>query len=181
MRPLHTLPTARPLAALTVALLLSGCGVLGDGGGDAPERTEGAQSPAPVPSKPAPSDPGLLPPGLGSDQPDASDTEVCGLVRAGIDAFNRGEPDVTVERFTEALPLSEERVEQVDAEERASAEDLRDAVEYYATLPAEDYLEAAASSPEFERNKQITLGQCVAGVVPDPAAPEDDEGGGVLT
>lgn len=93
-----------------------------------------------------------------------SDTPACAEVRAGIAAFNEGDYEETIERFVAAVPLAEE---QLDGS--AAADDLLEAVRWYAELPAEDYPEAAISSPEFATYKAITLGQC------DPAVPTQTE------
>ena len=99
------------------------------------------------------------------DRPDAGtaeedvavvDSEACEEVRTGIAAFNEGDYDGTVEHFEAALPLAEARD---DGSEMAG--DLVEAVRYYAELEAEEYPEAARSSPEFAKYKAITLGQCM--------------------
>lgn len=96
------------------------------------------------------------------------DSEACEEVRSGIEAFNVGEFDETVEHFEEALPLAEE---QDDGSVLASQ--LIEAVRYYAELDVELYPEAARSSPEFAKYKAITLGQCM------PRADETPESPGV--
>ena len=83
------------------------------------------------------------------------DSEACEEVRSGIDAFNLGKMDETVEHFEKALPLAEE---QDDGSEDAG--DLVEAVRYYAELDSEAYPEAARSSSDFAKYKAITLGQC---------------------
>lgn len=97
------------------------------------------------------------------------DSEACDEVRAGIEAFNVGEFDETVERFQAALPLAEE---QDDGSVRASQ--LIEAVRYYAELDADLYPNAARSSPEFAKYKTITLGQCAAGDDETPESPGVD-------
>lgn len=97
----------------------------------------------------------------------------CDLVVAGIEAFNRGELVETVARFEEAVPLAE--AEDEAAGTQASA-DLLEAVEYYAELPADEYLAASAGSPDFARYQAITLGLCGSGEPQVPGQP-DDEGG----
>ena len=92
----------------------------------------------------------------GSVEPDAS---ACDEVVLGIDAFNAGELDQTVAHFRKAVPLAEAEAASDGSQE---AEALVDAVHYYAELPAEDYPEAAASSPDFARYKAITLGLCAS-------------------
>lgn len=105
------------------------------------------------------------------DEPDQSSpgatparTPACAVVRAGIDAFNEGDFEQTVARFVEAVPLAEE---QLDGS--AQADQLLEAVQWYAALPPEDYAEAAVSSEEFQVYKAITLTQCDP--VPDGTAP----------
>lgn len=92
----------------------------------------------------------------------APDVRACEEVRLGIDAFNAGELDETVTHFELAVPLAESEAAAQDSRE---SDALLEAVRYYADLPAEDYPEAAATSPEFARYKAITLGLCA------PAAP----------
>ena len=89
------------------------------------------------------------------DAGNVADSEACDEVRAGIDAFNQGDFEGTVEHFEAAVPLAEARDDGSQA-----AGDLVDAVHYYADLAPEDYSEAAASSPDFLKYKNITLGQC---------------------
>lgn len=94
----------------------------------------------------------------GADDPDVAVVEslTCEEVRTGIDAFNAGDYDATVEHFEAALPLA---VQRDDGSTMAS--DLIEAVRYYAALAPEVYPKAALSSPEFAKYKAITLGQCV--------------------
>ena len=94
------------------------------------------------------------------------DSEACAEVRSGIDAFNLGDFDETVEHFEEALPLAQK---QDDGSTQASQ--LIEAVRYYAQLDAELYLEASQSSPEFAKYKAITLGQCVSVEGEEPESP----------
>ena len=104
-------------------------------------------------------------------EPDVAvvDSKACDEVRTGIDAFNQGDYDGTVEHFEAAVPLAEE---QDDGSQEAS--DLIEAVRYYAELDAEAYPEAARSSPEFAKYKAITLGQCSpVGEVPEESAGTD--------
>lgn len=97
-------------------------------------------------------------------EPATTDTAVCAEVRAGIAAFNEGDYEETIERFVAAVPLAEDQLDGSPA-----ADELLEAVRWYAELPAEDYPEAAISSPEFATYKAITLGQC------DPVAPTQTE------
>jgi hypothetical protein len=96
------------------------------------------------------------------------DSAACEEVRTGIEAFNLGDYDGTVEHFEAAVPLAEE---QDDGSTTAS--ELIEAVRYYATLDADAYPEAARSSPEFARYKAITLGQCMP---VDREVPEESSG-----
>ena len=77
-------------------------------------------------------------------------------MRTGIAAFNDGDFDGTVEHFEAAVPLAEGQ-----DDGSAMAGDLVEAVRYYAELDAEQYPEAARSSPQFAKYKAITLGQCM--------------------
>lgn len=131
--------------AAAVVVLASGCSSTSEPDRDARPSTGSSETAAP-------------------DMP-VVDSKACAEVRAGIDAFNAGELDETVERFEAALPLAEEQ----DDGSRM-AEDLVEAVRYYADLEAEAYPEAARSSPDFARYKAITLGQCVP---PGSDAPEE--------
>ncbi len=115
----------------------------------------------------APSDP---PAGAASAEATADpvDSAACEQVRAGIAAFNQGDYEETVARFVGAVPLAEE---QVDGS--VAADELLEAVRWYAALPAERYLAASRGSAEFERYKQVTLGQCMpVGDEPSPTASE---------
>lgn len=86
---------------------------------------------------------------------DVVDSQAREEVRAGIDAFNLGDYETTVEHFAAAVPLAEK---QDDGSKTAA--DLVEAVRYYAGLEAGQYPEAARSSPDFAKYKAITLGQC---------------------
>jgi hypothetical protein len=106
------------------------------------------------PAPPDESPPSAVPP---EEDVPVAESKACEEVRTGIDAFNAGDYDATVEHFEAALPLAEDQ-----DDGSAAAGDLVEAVRYYAELDAEAYLEASASSPEFAKYKAITLGQCVA-------------------
>ncbi len=112
-------------------------------------------------------------PGAGQAPPAADvpvvDSQACEEVRTGIEAFNLGDYDGTVEHFEAAVPLAEEQ----DAGSTKASE-LIEAVRYYAALDAEAYPEAARSSPEFAKYKAITLGQCMpVGEVPEESSGTD--------
>lgn len=126
----------------------------------------GEEEPAPAPSGSSSPSPGTDDdePGQPSTGAAPAGTPACAVVRAGIDAFNEGDFDETVDRFVEAVPLAEE---QLDGSEQA--DQLLEAVRWYAALPPEDYTEAAVSSEEFQVYKAITLTQCDP--VPDEPAP----------
>ena len=152
------------MRALAVALLLaatSACSI-------------GNQDPESVPT-PSPSAPESSP----ESSPDSSDpsesgsaaagSPACVEVREGIKAFNAGDYPVTVAHFKVALPLARA---QADVSGSSEADDLLEAVRYYARLAPADYPEAARSSPEFAKYKSITLGQCVP--VPLDVLPDSD-------
>ena len=88
---------------------------------------------------------------------DPSPSKACAEVRAGIDAFNTEEYANTVAHFRLALPLAEDQAREKPSE---AADDLVEAIRYYAELAPEDYPKSAISSPEFAKYKAITLGQC---------------------
>ncbi len=62
-------------------------------------------------------------------------------------------------QFRLALPLARSQARE---DPSPAADDLVRAVTYYAELPPAEYAESARSSPDFARNKEITLGQCVS-------------------
>lgn len=103
--------------------------------------------------------------GLGSSEPD-QDTiddaaaETCAEVRSGIDAFNEKDYTGTVDHFRKAKPLAKRYAVLTDDKK---ADDLLEAVDYYANLPAEEYPRAFANSRRFLEYKTITLGQCESG------------------
>ena len=88
---------------------------------------------------------------------DLATTRVCDLVRRGVDAFNNGDVDETIERFQEAVPLAEELATEQPS---ADTERLRDAVEFYAEIPADEYVEANATDPTFADYRDFALVTC---------------------
>jgi hypothetical protein len=102
--------------------------------------------------------------GGGSDEAGRAFEQTCSLVRSGVAAFNENRFDLTVDRFRSAL---EPARAYADASDASSADDLLEAVEYYADLPAADYRRAFETSPDFKRHQATTLGQC------GDAQPED--------
>ncbi|MGA8258511.1 MAG: hypothetical protein WB767_18215 [Nocardioides sp.] len=127
------------------ALLLAGCGLLLSGCATVPLEKAGSTA-----------------------QQTPEGASACTEVVAGIDAFNQGDFEGTVDHFEDAVPLAE-----AEAEVRGTtdAADLLEAVEYYAELAPEDYPAASMGSPEFARYKAITLGQCATdgpGPAPEP-------------
>ena len=104
--------------------------------------------------------------------PSTSEPSACPEVRAGINDFNAGDFEGTVDHFELALSGAQE---QDDEERSAATGDLLEAVEYYADLPPEDYREAARSSPEFAKYKEITLGQCLSPGGQPPGSPPTSE------
>ncbi|EFQ84123.1 hypothetical protein HMPREF0063_10839 [Aeromicrobium marinum DSM 15272] len=99
-----------------------------------------------------------------AEDPDRAGDTTCQLVRAGIDAFNTGDVDGTIELFREAL---EPARDYADLSDDPVADDLLEAVQYYADLPADEYVEAFRTSEEFRRYQAITLGQCETAPVDD--------------
>ncbi len=100
--------------------------------------------------------------------------QTCAEVRAGIDAFNQGDFQATVDHFRTAVPLAEALA---SADDSQLSRDLLEAVRYYADLAPDAYLRASLSSPDFARYKAITLGQCEAGVGPRQTPSPSDSGG----
>lgn len=143
----------RLILAAVLMVCLSACA-----SGQKSESADPPKSRAPAPA-PSPSATGSAAP----DQPDAGDSKACSAVRAGINAFNAGDFSITVDQFRKALPLAEA---QAEANPSKAADDLVEAVTYYAELAPQDYPKSAASSPEFLKYKTITLGQCVVGGAP---------------
>lgn len=85
--------------------------------------------------------------------------QTCAEVRAGIDDFNRQDYAGTIDHFEKAKVPAKVYA---TIEEEPEADALLDAVEYYAALDADQYPEAARSSENFARNKEITLTQCAS-------------------
>ncbi|WP_323794043.1 hypothetical protein [Nocardioides sp.] len=106
--------------------------------------------------------------------PEQAEQTACDEVVAGIEAFNRGDFEETVNRFERALPLAQ--AEDDAAGTRLTA-GLLEAVEYYAALPPGDYLAASVGSPDFARYKAITLGLCGSGQPQLPGNGGGDGGG----
>jgi hypothetical protein len=159
----------KPLLALLVIVVLGACS-----SGGTSSSASAAHPSAPSASA-TPTVPPVDPPSSGSGgQPDASGTETCAEVRAGVDAFNRGDLTDTVDHFRKAVPLARARAATDGLD---SSADLLEAVEYYAELPPQRYLRAAATSPAFARYKAITLGQCVSPNAPLQSPSASDSGG----
>ena len=133
----------RLIIAFLLAAALSAC--------SADQESPEAEPPSASPSAPETSE--SPEPG----QPDASATPACAEVREGIDAFNRTEFANTVAHFRLAVPLARARARTAPS---PAADDLVEAVVYYAGLAPEDYPLAARSAPEFAKYKAITLAQC---------------------
>lgn len=98
----------------------------------------------------------------GPDQGEVDDAaaQTCAEVRAGIAAFNDRDYTGTVEHFVKAKPFARRYA---DLSDEKVADDLLEAVEYYAALPPRRYREAFAESRQFLKYQQITLGQCEVG------------------
>ncbi|MGI9085287.1 MAG: hypothetical protein ACR2FE_08325 [Aeromicrobium sp.] len=98
----------------------------------------------------------------GVDQKDIDDaaSQTCAEVRSGIAAFNERDYDGTIDHFVRARTFAEKYA---DLSDEKQADELLEAVEYYATLPADEYREAFTTSRRFLEYKRITLGQCQTG------------------
>ena len=150
----------KALAALVllVALTTTACSGGSDDSADDPDRS--------TPFVPDASASG------GGSEIDLAATDVCGLVRDGIDAFNIGDLEGTIDTFEEAIPLAEDLAEEKPSEQTTT---LLDAVRYYAGIPAKDYVEESQTSAEFLKFKEFTLTECAYGGPPaeatDPAIP----------
>ncbi len=95
--------------------------------------------------------------------------QACSEVREGVDAFNNADYAATVSHFKKAIAPATAFAKATSA---SDADDLLNAVRYYAGLQPREYPEAARTSSDFAKYKSITLGQCVpSGEVPD----DDDE------
>ena len=95
--------------------------------------------------------------------------QACAEVRKGVDAFNDADYDGTVSHFKKAIEPATAFAKSTSA---TDADDLLNAVRYYAGLQPHEYPEAARTSSDFAKYKTITLGQCV----PLGEFPEDDDG-----
>lgn len=137
----------RLLLALVLMTALGACSSEKDS-----PKAEPRRAPTSAPSTSVPSIP-----------QDASGSGACAEVRAGIAAFNAGDFERTIRHFELAVPLAKA---QARSDASKAADDLVEAVTYYAELAPEDYAESARSSAEFLKYKTITLGQCVTGEKP---------------
>lgn len=145
------------------ALVLAPLLVLGVGCSEGGTSEESRQvTIPPSDTKPSPAAPA---------SPDQGNT-ACDEVVAGIDDFNAGDFEGTVAHFEAAVPLAENEAE---ANPGQAADDLLEAVRYYADLAPDDYTQASVSSSEFAKYKAITLEQCASG-----GSPQDDDGGAVF-
>ena len=103
---------------------------------------------------------GFGPSGPDQDTIDDAAADTCAEVRSGLDAFNETNYTGTVDHFMKARPLAKRYAELSDDKK---ADDLLEAVEYYAHLPAQEYPRAFVNSRRFLEYKKITLGQCESG------------------
>ncbi|QWC85855.1 hypothetical protein KLP28_03675 [Nocardioidaceae bacterium] len=89
------------------------------------------------------------------------DTAVCAAVRDGIDAYNIGDLEESVQAFDDALPLARTHAAQQGAGEGArAAQALLEAVRYYAGLSVTELRDAFPASRDTVRYQQTTLEQC---------------------
>lgn len=94
-----------------------------------------------------------------ADAPFASPT--CEAVRAGIAAYNAGDLPRSLQAFSDAVPLARTRAQRMSGRDGSmEAQDLLEAVEYYAGLSTEQLGEAFPASPETRRYQDVTLSQC---------------------
>ncbi|GAB3991441.1 hypothetical protein GCM10028771_11290 [Nocardioides marmoraquaticus] len=137
-------------------LALAGCG------GTTPPAAEDRSPTSSPTAEAAPSPPAI---------PD-EDPLPCAKVRAGIDAFNEGAPELTVRFFRQAVP----EAERYAADEPSRTADLLlEAVRYYAELPADDYAGAITGSSEFKRHQVVTLAVCRYGEEGSSPAPDESD------
>lgn len=163
----------KTLLASPLLVLLGACS---SGGTSSTADAPATSAPTAASSSSPPSPSGRPSDGPYAGQPDASGTAACVEVRAGIDAFNRGDLTGTVAHFSKAVPLA-----RAQADDSQGAADLVEAVEYYAALPPQRYPKAALRSPAFARYKTITLGQCVAASTTPLQSPSASDSGGTST
>lgn len=109
-----------------------------------------------------------------SNEPTAAELQqqACAQVRDGVDAFNTSDYEDTVSHFKKAIEPATAFARSTSSKD---ADDLLDAVRYYAGLQPSEYPEAARTSSDFAKYKAITLGQCVP-----PGQPGDTEDPGDL-
>ena len=105
---------------------------------------------------------------LGDSDPEpvsasAAKSQTCAEVKAGVDSFNDGDYSGTVTHFKKAIEPATLFAKTTKA---SDADDLLNAVRYYAGLQPREYPEAARTSSDFAKYKAITLGLCVP--VDDP-------------
>lgn len=148
------------VGALALAPLLMLTVACGGEGSDTPEESRQVTI---LPSEPDSSQaaPDQSP---GSPGTPEQGTTACEEVVAGIADFNAGDFAGTVVHFEAAVPLAESEAEATPGQQ---ADDLLEAVRYYAELAPEAYQEASLSSPEFAKYKEITLRQCASDSPPD--------------
>ncbi len=96
--------------------------------------------------------------------------QACAEVRKGVDAFNDEDYKGTVSHFEKAIEPATGFAKTSSAHE---ADDLLNAIRYYAGLQPREYPEAARTSSDFAKYKTITLGQCVPPGQPDAQDPGD--------
>lgn len=94
--------------------------------------------------------------------------QACSQVRDGVDAFNTSDYEATIVHFKKAIDAATAFAKSSPSKD---ADELLNAVRYYAGLQPGEYPEAARTSSDFAKYKAITLGQCVP--PGQPGEPED--------
>ena len=84
----------------------------------------------------------------------------CIEVRAGIAAYNTQDLDAVQPRFVRAQVFAKKYAKESSSRK---ADELLEAVKFFADVPPSGYSKDAASSKLFEKYKAITLGDCVNG------------------
>ena len=88
----------------------------------------------------------------------------CIEVRAGVAAYNAQDLDAVQPHFVRAEVFARKYAKESSSRE---ADDLLDAVKFFADVPPSGYSKDEAALKLFEKYKAITLGDCVNGIQDD--------------